>query len=66
MEWGGLRTNKELLNNALTLLKWAARERSRGRTIASVNEQTGNYNELDMTFLETAASEALDRSSSLF
>jgi len=55
LKLGGLRTKKELLNNALTLLKWAARERGRGCAIASVNPQTGIYKELEMPILESIA-----------
>ena len=57
-EIGGLRTKKDLLNNAVTLLKWAVREKSRGCAIVSVNEQDGVYKELEMPFLESAATHA--------
>ncbi len=52
VELTGLRTKKELLNNALTLLKWAVRERARGSSICSVNEKAGVYKELQMPILE--------------
>jgi len=54
---GGLRTKKELLNNALTLLRWAARQRLNGRTIVSVG-QDGSERELEMPYLEAVASSA--------
>jgi hypothetical protein len=38
MEEVGLRTRKELMLNALTLLAWAVRERRAGRVIASIDE----------------------------
>ena len=57
-ELGGLRTKKDLLNNAVTLLKWAVKEKSRGCAIVSVNEQDGVYKELEMPFLESAAAHA--------
>ena len=34
----GISTKKELINNALTLLEWAIRERKRGRIIAAIDE----------------------------
>ncbi|HYY56974.1 MAG TPA: hypothetical protein VE842_06540 [Pyrinomonadaceae bacterium] len=55
-ELGGLRTKKDLLNNAITLLKWAAKEEARGASIFAVNEASGTYKELEMPFLETYAS----------
>ena len=55
LQVGGLRTKKELLNNALTLLKWAVKEKGRGCAIVSVNEQEGTYKELEMPFLEHVA-----------
>lgn len=55
-ELGGLRTKKELLNNAFTLLKWAAKERAQGASVVSVNEKEGTYKELEMPFLENIAS----------
>ena len=45
-------TKKELINNALTLLVWAVRERKAGRLIASVNEMQGKYKELLLPVLE--------------
>jgi hypothetical protein len=52
---GGLRTKKDLLNNALTLLKWAARQKTEGSVIQSVNRSEGTVKELEMPFLETLA-----------
>jgi hypothetical protein len=49
---GGLRTRKDLMNNAFTLLKWAVRQRVEGHAIASVNEREGVYKELEMPFLD--------------
>jgi hypothetical protein len=54
-ELGGLRTKKDLWNNAITLLKWAAREQARGASIFSINEEEGMYKELELPFLETYA-----------
>jgi hypothetical protein len=51
----GVRTKKDLLNNALTLLKWAARQRMEGCTIQSVNRSEGIVKELEMPLLETLA-----------
>lgn len=55
-ELGGLRTKKELWDNAFTLLKWAARVRAGGAAIFSVKEDEDSYKELQMPFLETYAS----------
>jgi hypothetical protein len=55
MENGGLKTKKELLSTAFTLLKWAAREKALGNTICSINEQSLLRKELEMPFLETVA-----------
>lgn len=48
----GLKTKKDLLNNALTLLEWAVRERSQGRIIASVDEEDEKYKEIVMPVLQ--------------
>jgi hypothetical protein len=48
MEKCGMDTRKELFNNAYALLEWAVRERSRGSVIASVNEETKQFKELEM------------------
>lgn len=59
LQWlGGLKTKRELLNNALTLLKWAVKERMKGNVICSYNERTHERKELEMSFLESAAGNA--------
>lgn len=55
MKLGGLKTKKELLNNALTLLKWAVKQTGRGSTIAAIDERDGTYKELSMPFLDALA-----------
>jgi hypothetical protein len=35
----GLSTRKQLLNNALAILKWAVDQRQLGRKVASIDEQ---------------------------
>lgn len=52
----GVKTHKDLFNNAVTLLAWAVRQVERGRIVASVNEKTEDYRELQMPALEHAAS----------
>jgi Arc/MetJ family transcription regulator len=44
-------TKKEFVNAALTLLKWAIKERRAGRTIASVDEKKDSWKELEMPIL---------------
>lgn len=48
-------TKREYVNNALTLLKWAVRQRARGNSIAAVNEAEGVYRELEMPILDRAS-----------
>jgi len=52
MAAGGLSRDCDLLNNAITLLKWAAEEKGRGSRIVSVNEIEGSCKELELPFLE--------------
>jgi Arc/MetJ-type ribon-helix-helix transcriptional regulator len=51
MEEGKARTKKDFINAALTLLKWAMREKRLGRIIASVDEEKDTYKELEMPIL---------------
>ena len=48
MRESGIKTKKELLNNALTFLEWAVNERKEGRIIASVDEREKKLKELIM------------------
>lgn len=47
----GAATIRELFDNALTLLQWAAKETAKGRTIASVDDKKLHYSELQMPIL---------------
>lgn len=47
----GLSTKKDLFNNALTLFQWAVEEKKQGHTIASINNDSKNYRELQMPAL---------------
>ena len=51
----GLRTKKDLFNNAMTLLNWAVKQYKAGRIIASVDEQMENYRELVMPIFDNVA-----------
>jgi hypothetical protein len=51
MDEGKVRTKKDLFNAALTLLRWAMKERRAGRIIASVDEKRDVYKELEMPVL---------------
>ena len=51
MEEGKVRTKKDLFNAALTLLRWAMKERRAGKVIASVDEKRDTYKELEMPVL---------------
>ena len=55
----GIRTWKELINNALTLLVWAVREIRAGRVIASVDENRGSYKEILLPALEHLKEQAI-------
>ena len=57
----GLATRKDLFNNALTLLKWAAAEKRSGRTIASIDNTTHRYKELLMPVLAEIAATGNDQ-----
>jgi hypothetical protein len=50
----GSESNKELFNNALTILEWAVSETQKGNTIASVDDQNQRYRELQMPILNAA------------
>ncbi len=52
----GLSTYKELFNNAITLLDWAARQAYKGLAIAAADEEKQQYRELEMPALQYAAS----------
>ena len=51
----GLRKHTDFFNAAITLLDWAVRQRVGGRIIASMDESTETYKELQMPALEHAA-----------
>lgn len=54
MQACGIESQKDLFNNALSLLEWAAVERNQGKIIASVDEKEKRYKELSMVALENA------------
>ena len=49
---GTRRTKTEILNTALTLLKWAVSEQLAGRLIASIDERNNVYKTLSMPILD--------------
>jgi hypothetical protein len=51
----GLKTYKDLFNNSIAILWWAANQRRNGRAIASIDEQKHEFKELQMPVLEYAA-----------
>jgi len=53
MKEAGIRTKKDLFNNALSLLEWAIKEKREGRIIASVDEKNQKYKEVIMPLLST-------------
>ncbi len=56
-----LATQKDLINDALTLFEWAVGERKAGRMIGSIDLATQGYKELLMNSLERAASKRMRR-----
>ena len=52
----GVKTKKDLLNNALSLLEWAVAETRSGRVIASVDDEHKRYKELVMPILSSSVS----------
>lgn len=55
MQRTGLRTQKDVFENALALFVWGIKEVSRGRVIASLDEDAMTYNEIHMPALMAAA-----------
>lgn len=53
MDESGIKTRKDLLNNALMLLEWAISERRAGRAIVSVDEKKNRYKEVLMPILSS-------------
>jgi len=58
----GVHTKRELFNLALSLLEWAAEERTRGRIIASVDPETERYRQVVLPALENLWKISLDES----
>jgi hypothetical protein len=54
-EEGGFKAKKDLLNNALTLLKWAMKHAEKGHVLAAVDRKSDKYFELQMPFLSHVA-----------
>jgi hypothetical protein len=52
----GLSTYKELFNNAITLLDWAARQAYKGLAVAATDDEKEEFRELEMPALQYAAS----------
>jgi hypothetical protein len=53
----GLSSKKEVFNNAVTLLRWAALQKRNGFLIASINKDGEIHRELQLPCLEQAAME---------
>jgi hypothetical protein len=50
----GIKTNKELFNNSITLFDWAVVQTIQGRLVTSLDEQEKNYKQLVMPSLQYA------------
>lgn len=53
MEEVGIKTERELLNHALTAFGWIITERKKGNVVASVDEENKKYKELIMACFAT-------------
>ena len=51
----GVSSYEALFNDAITLMGWAVKQRQKGRIVASLDETSNSYKELQMTSLEHAA-----------
>lgn len=51
MKESGIKTKKDLINNALTLFEWAVKEIKEGRKIVSLDEKNKKYKEVFMPCL---------------
>lgn len=51
----GITTKKDLFNQAITLLEWAATERKSGRVIASIDKANDEYKQVLLPVLERLA-----------
>jgi hypothetical protein len=54
-------TRKDLVNTALSLLQWAVDEVKAGRIVASIDESTGRYKQLELPAFRIAARAAQKR-----
>jgi metal-responsive CopG/Arc/MetJ family transcriptional regulator len=52
MEQSGVSTRKDFINNALSLLVWAIKQKKQGRMIAAVDEEGKTYQEVIMPMLD--------------
>jgi metal-responsive CopG/Arc/MetJ family transcriptional regulator len=52
MEQTGVSTRKDFINNALSLLVWAIKQKKQGRIIAAVDEEGKTYQEVIMPMLD--------------
>ncbi len=55
MQVGQLSTKKELIDNAVAILDWALEQATKGKSIASIDEQNKEIAELHMPILRNAA-----------
>ena len=53
MEIAGVSTQKELFDNALTLVKWSMRQKMQGKEIGALDREN-KFKELEMPILEHA------------
>lgn len=55
-----IKTNRELVDNALALFFWAVKEVQRGRVIVSLDEVSGKYKEVTMPAFQQATNRAAE------
>lgn len=60
----GASSIRELINNALSIMEWAANETAKGNEIAAVNEQQKTYRVLVSPLLQNAAKRSVTKQGS--
>lgn len=55
MEEGQVATKKDLMNNALTMLEWAVKQRKEGLLIGKLDAKSDKFGELEMPILSNVS-----------
>lgn len=55
MEEGQVATKKDLMNNALTMLEWAVKQRKEGLLVGKLDAKSDKFGELEMPILSNVS-----------